>query len=198
MLQTVKSRKLRLLSAYLLLMLLCMTGARCIAPRQRVDPAYSSGGPSTNIAPIPGAGPTWKFGDFPWDAATFSGDLLTQINVYRNSRGIKSLRWHDGMALSAQIHAKEMNANKQLFLVNSAGIDMFERMVSANPRIDFDQAYAFVGYTQLPSGMMNSMVLDPSSRAVIEDINVTHFGASFQTAPGPYYVAVIFGQNVRP
>jgi hypothetical protein len=93
-----------------------------------------------------------------------------------------------------------MLARNYLSLVNPEGVDMFERMVSSNPRIDFDQAYAFVSFTHVASEVFQQLIDVPDSRLVIENPNITHFGAQNRGAPGnpPDYWAILFAQNARP
>ena len=155
-------------------------------------------GDSESIPAVVGTGVTWHYGDFPYSPTQFAGDLFDQINLYRTSRGLPAMKWHDGMALVAQVHASDMFTRKYLALASPEGITMATRMVSSVPAMNFDRLYQFVANGLTPTQIFNQLLAGPSSRAVLDDGSVTHFGASFQQNPGPYYVAMLFGVNVRP
>jgi uncharacterized protein YkwD len=174
---------------------ICVTGARC---RSSPPPNNHNDTSSRNVQVIPGAGVNWRFGDFPYDPLTFAGDLFDQINTQRRFDGIGMLRWHDGVALNAQKHSIEMVDRNYLALVSPDGIDLAERLVSSNPRIDFDESAFFVGIAQTPTGMFMSLMENRNSREAIRDHDFTDFGASFQRNPGPFKVTVIFLRNARP
>jgi uncharacterized protein YkwD len=186
-------RRFRVL-LFVLLGIIVLPGAKC----GRKPATENTCGPSSSIQPIAGAGVSWSYGAFPYSPGLFAGDLFDQINLYRFARGMRTLLWHDGMALVAQKHAVDMNTRKYLSLVSPEGIDMCERMVSSVPRIDFDMAYQYVAFAQFPTQVFSQLINSDSSRAVIEDRDVSHFGASFQANPGPFYVAILFARNARP
>jgi uncharacterized protein YkwD len=179
---------------FVLLGIIVIPGAKC----NNKPATENTCGPSSSIQPIAGAGVSWSYGSFPYSPGLFAGDLFDQINLYRFSRGLRTLLWHDGMALVAQKHAVDMNTRKYLSLVSPEGIDMCERMVSSSPSIDFDMAYQFVSFEQFPTQVFSELVNSNSARAVMEDHDVSHFGASFQANPGPFYVAILMAKNARP
>jgi hypothetical protein len=177
----------------LLAAMLPLMGARC----GQVDPQYRTG-PSKDVPYVAGSGVNWAYGQFPFTPLSFAGDLMSQINTERRQNGLQSLRWHDGMALVAQKHSLDMHSRSYLSLVSPEGIDLGERLVSSIPRIDFDESYHFVAYTQTPSQVYAQLESNADANLVIHNPDVTHFGASFQSNPGPYHVTILFGVNVRP
>jgi uncharacterized protein YkwD len=142
----------------------------------------------------------WSYGSHTWTFVGGSGDLFAEINNYREGRGLPRLRWHDGMSLVADTHVKDMQAQNYVGLVSPQGIDMFERMVSSNPRIDFDQAYAFVAYTQDENKVFRQLMDVPDSRLVLEDPSITHIGLGDANTGFNFvtYWAIIFARNARP
>ena len=178
-----------------LLAIFPLTGAQC-AP----DKKYTAG-PSSQVKVVPNSGTNWSYGNFTYDVVAHvpESHLFEQVNAYRQGLHLHPLRWHDGMCLVADIHAQDMMNQNYLGLVSPQGIDMFERMVSSNPRIDFDQAYAFVAYTDSASNVFQQLIEVPDSRMVIEDPNMTHFGSRFRgPASGPTHSAILFARNARP
>ena len=73
-------------------------------------------------------------------------------------------------------------------------------MVSSNPRIDFDNAFAFLA--QYPVGtspgvtVYNALISNTASKSVIENPSVTHFGSNFINANG--LGTMIFAVNATP
>lgn len=176
----------------IVMLLLPLMGAQCSVS------GPNAAGPSSAITPVAGSGTTaWYFGSFPYDPLTFSGDLYDQINMERVRNGLRALTWHDGVALVAQLHSADMNTKKYVNIVSPEGIDPYERMVSSNPAINFDEAYGFAAKTQTPTQVFAQLLADVNSRLAIYDPNATHFGASFQSNPGPYYVTILIVTNPR-
>jgi uncharacterized protein YkwD len=176
----------------IVMLLVPLMGAQCSVS------GSNAAGPSTTVTPVPGSGTTaWYFGSFPYDPLTFSGDLFDQINLERTTNGLAPLVWHDGVALCAQLHSADMRAKGYTSIVSPEGIDPYERMVSSNPPINFDEAYGFVALTQTPTQVFAQLLADTNGRLAIYDPNATHYGASFQSNPGPYSVTVLIVTNPR-
>lgn len=187
---------MKLLGRFLLLFVAAfpLMGAKCGG----VQKPYANGS-SRNVQVKPGTGAQdWYYGSFPYTPLSFAGDLFDQININRAYQGIPRMKWHDGMALNAQKHSIDMNTRGYLSLVTPEGVDLAERLVSSKPRIDFDELYNFVTFTQTPTQVYDRLISSPDANAAMFDPSVTHFGASFQANPGPYYVTILFAVNATP
>lgn len=171
-----------------------LMGAKC---EKKVDNEYKCAS-SKKLRVVPGAGMDWAYGSFPFSDLSFAGDLFLQVNAQRRGEGLPELIWHDGIAVVAQKHSIDMFNRNYLSLVTPEGVDLCERLVSSNPRIDFDEGYHFVSFTQTPTRLFSDFMDNPDTRAAIRDPGMTHFGASFWQNPGPFKVTVIFLKNATP
>lgn len=182
---------------------LLLTAARCGQSTPNSGAVQGSGlqgsGPSSAINTKAGAGSAWSNGSTPPN--NLSQGLLDHINGYRLGKGLKTIAWHDGIGAVAQVHTADMVARSFFSIVNPDGVDPYQRMVSSTPRIDFDNAWAFVA--QIAAGgpgdgtLWFEALLDNSvTRAIMENANVTHFG--HRGANGGTIGTIIFAQNARP
>ena len=191
----------RVLFFFAVLSLTFLPGASCT---NNVNSHVSGGstdgsGPSSGITVVPGMGANnWSYGSAA--PTTQESGMLGDINAYRNGLGLPTLIWHDGISEVAQLHNKDM-VNRGFFsIVNPDGVDPYQRMVSSSPRIDFDNAFAFVaqcnGGAASAMPLFNALIDNTASRTVIESPKLTHFGgeSNNQYDHGTY----IFAVNARP
>jgi len=177
-----------------------LPGPQCRpAPRPPAQPIIATSGPSAGIAAAdPKYGVKWKAGKFPPGG---NGNIFPTINAWRKSMGLTPLIWHDGLSGVATKHSRDMNNRNYFSTVTPEGVDIFQRLVSSRPRIDFTAASAFVisnPYNVRRAELFNALMrISPAFRGLVENPSITHFAADSVVDGGPYGT-IIFGQNVTP
>lgn len=163
-------------------------------------------GPSTNYPLMSGAGFSWGPGTSP--AGNFPQvQLVVLINRHRQTLGLRTLHWHDGLATAAQLHSSDMAARNYYATVTPEGLDLPYRLTSAVPPIAFANGYGIVAQTNsLYSGadisqLFVSLLADPAASSALSYPGMTHIGIGYAQVPvfvGPWRWTIIVGQNVVP
>ena len=190
-------RRLARVLSIILLAGLVLPAARCAYTPHTESSAYS--GPSSGIEP---AGPQldWSVGGSPPGGPGVN--LMALINAQRNSTGSASLVWHDALRTVAAFHSRDMVDHNYLSLISNDGYDVFQTLVSLNPRITFDDAYAVV--YQYPSGStaaqrFAAIMAQPGTAAALMDPTMSQIGFFRVTGQNNLeYETLILGRNVVP
>ncbi len=194
-------RPTRLLILFVGIAVLLLPAARCNRTNSTAIQGSSpqGSGPSSGIAVKNGAGVAWSTGSA--SLGSVSAGVLNMINGHRLGLGLNPLSAHDGMGLVAFNHTADMGTRNFLSIVNPDGVDLYQRMVSSTPRIDFDNAWAFV--VRVPARAADVIflaLLDNSvTRTIMENPRTTHYVSTIGVPPAAVTDGtIIFAQNVRP